>query len=96
MDYPFQEENRVFIPLNVQYTINIIPKMVFADEKLKHYSLKARKCFIKESEWRHMKIYKVSTVANEISYLYLHKSHFVSKRNTPLTTVNSSALLNYP
>lgn len=72
MDYPFQEETRIFIPLNVHYTINIIPKMVFADEKLKKYPLNARKCFIKDSEWKHMKIYKASTGANEISYLYLN------------------------
>lgn len=60
MDYPYQEENRVFVPFNVQYTFNIIPKMILADEKLKNYPLKVRQCFTKDTEWNHMKIFKVN------------------------------------
>lgn len=59
MDYPYHEENRVFVPLNVQYTLNISPKMIMADEAVEDYSLNARKCFIKKNEWNHMKIFKV-------------------------------------
>lgn len=59
MDYPYNEENRVFVPLNLQYTINISPMMVLMDEAVKRYPLNARKCFIEEKEWNHMKTFKV-------------------------------------
>lgn len=59
MDYPFQKETRIFVPLNCQYTINVVPDMILADDTLKYYSLKARKCFIRDKEWSHMKIFRV-------------------------------------
>lgn len=59
MDYPYQKENRIFVPLNVHYLLNIIPDMILADEGLSRYPLKSRKCFIEEKEWNHIKIFKV-------------------------------------
>lgn len=60
MDYPHHIENRVFVPLNTQYLLNINPEMILADEGLRHYDMKDRNCFIDKSEWNHMKIFKVS------------------------------------
>lgn len=59
IDYPYQTENRVFVPLNVHYRLDISPDMILADEELKNYPVNARNCFQDETEWKHIKIFKV-------------------------------------
>lgn len=65
MDYPYHQEKRIFVPLNVQYTLNVVPDMILADDELRKYPLKARRCLINEIEWDHMKVFKV------ITYIYM-------------------------
>lgn len=59
MDYPYHTEKRTFVPLNVNFRVDIFPEMILADERIKTYSLKSRNCFINEREWSHVKIFKV-------------------------------------
>lgn len=59
MDYPYHTEKRIFVPLNVNFRLDILPEMILADDGLKAYPLKSRNCFIDEREWVHMKIFKV-------------------------------------
>lgn len=59
MDYPYHMEKRVFVPLNVQFTLNIVPDMILVNENLKQYSMKNRQCLIDKSEWDYMKIFRV-------------------------------------
>lgn len=59
IEYPYHTENRIFVSLNAHYRLDIIPEMILADSELKHYPLKARNCFIEESEWNYIKIFKV-------------------------------------
>lgn len=64
MDYPFQKGRRLFVPLNTKYTFNVIPDMILTNDKVKKYPLKARNCFVDETEWDHLKIFKVKYQAS--------------------------------
>lgn len=59
MDYPFQMENRIFIPPDVQYTLSVVPDLVLAYDELKDYPLKLRKCFSQDEGWSRLKVFKV-------------------------------------
>lgn len=59
IDYPHHTDNRIFVPLNVIYRLDISPDMIVTDRELKNYPIKTRNCFLDETEWKHIKIFKV-------------------------------------
>lgn len=73
MDYPHQTENRVVVPLNVHYRLDVSPDMILANEGLKNYPLKTRNCFLDKTEWNHMKIFKVKV-------RFLHSAYISDSR----------------
>ncbi|XP_063708006.1 pickpocket protein 28-like [Culicoides brevitarsis] len=64
MDYPYDIQNRVFIPTNSKYDLKIIPDLMLADKSLKKYAMKTRKCSFGDSDETNIKFFNHFSINN--------------------------------